>query len=64
MKIEGNEYLTVKQAANRAGKAPITVYKAVEAGLAHKRILGRILLRPEDVDARWPQDDSEGDDAE
>jgi len=51
------EYLTVRQAAARRGLRPATIYAAIQQGrLPATRILDKIALRVEDVDAliTWP----------
>lgn len=47
----GEELLTPAEAAKRKGVAPATIYRAVNDGrLACVRILGRIGIRPADLD--------------
>lgn len=48
-------YITAKEAAERKDVTVTAIYKAVERGqLPCQRILGRIVLRLEDVDAYEP----------
>lgn len=47
-----NEFLSVKQAAQRKQVTESAVYKAINAGRLHAtRVLGRFALMPADVDA-------------
>ena len=49
------EFLTVQQAADRKGVKLPTIYKAIREGrLASHKVLGRVGLRPSDVDAYEP----------
>ena len=47
-----DQYITVKEAATRKNVTESTIYRAIrEQRLAATTVLGRIALRPEDVDA-------------
>lgn len=50
-----DDYLTAREAAERKGVSVPTVYRAIERGvLPAVRVLGRVALRPADVEAYEP----------